>query len=145
LEERMKELLKRAAVAGLSTGGVAGAALWYSVVSRGPVASPAVPIIASVFVGGVVAAVVAGLVVLVGRYPANARSAAIFATGACVVLSALLAWGAREGGDHAEWSVFAFAWALAWPFAFVVSLWVDVKRTIARKILDGVKSKSRAA
>jgi hypothetical protein len=57
----------------------------------------------------------------------------------------LLVWGARESGEHAPWGALTAVWILCWPFSFVVSLWVDAKRAIARKILDGVGSKRPAA
>jgi hypothetical protein len=136
----MQSTLKAAAASGLAAGLIAGLATWTYLMMEIPNATPVLSAILAAIPGGVLAVVVGGLVVLLRRYPGNARTAAIFATVACVALTAILAFGASQNKEPFNIGPYAMAWCLVWPIAFVVSLWVDVKRAVAKKIVDGVKS-----
>jgi predicted membrane-bound mannosyltransferase len=137
----MQGALKVAAISGLAAGAVAAVGLWAYLITQVPNATGVVAAVLSTLVGGVLAVVVAGLVFLIRRYPANAKVAAIFATGASLVLSSFVAFGSCQNKEPISLPVHVVVWCMVWPLGFVTSLWVDVKRAVARKILDGVKAR----
>jgi predicted membrane-bound mannosyltransferase len=139
----MQSALKAAAISGLAAGAVAAVGLWAYLITQVPNATPVMAAVLSTLVGGVLAVVVAGLVFLVRKYPANAKVAAIFATGASLVLSAIVAYGACQNKEPASLGVHLVVWCMVWPLGFLTSLWVDVKRAVATKILDGVKARQK--
>ncbi len=139
----MKTSLMRAAVAASLITPTAAIAFWFLLTSGAePSAerSSVVPLMVALLLGGIVGVAGAVVTFLFSRFPRSARVAAIFATGLCLVLAAISVFDDVHRGQVVE-PQSVFMWLILWPFAFGASLWVDLRRALAKAVLDSVARK----
>jgi hypothetical protein len=73
------------------------------------------------------------------RFVDSARTAVLFATGACVLLSAIAALNDYQHRSL-DGASYASLWVVFWPLTFAVSLWYDVRRSVSRQVIAPVRS-----
>jgi hypothetical protein len=141
----MKKSLLRAFVAAVVVGPVALVGFWFMFADGPPPAGgpmpPIVPVIIALVLATVASVIAAGVTFVFSQYPASARVATIFATGACLLLSGFGIYDDMHHGKPLEISSHLGIWLLLWPICFTASLWVDLKRALAKKIVEGMKKK----
>ena len=140
----MRPILVRSGIVAGVAAIVAAVGLFLLVTSGSP--SPGDPpaiasAILAAMVGVVVGFVAGGIAFTFGQFPKAARRAAIFGTVLCTGLSGWFTYSDMKEGSGVHWSGILALWLLVWPLAFGISLWVDVKHTIAKQIVNGVRSK----
>ena len=146
----MRKNLMRSSVVGLGIAAVAALVFWAYLVKGEPGEPPgaSLPPIANVVfaivLGGVVGLGGAGVTFVFGQYPESARRATRFASIAALVLCVVVAALGWREGKPAAWSFLLFVGVSTWLIGFVSSLWAAVRRTAARKLLDGMKGKGAA-
>jgi hypothetical protein len=68
------------------------------------------------------------------RFVDSARTAVLFATGACMVLSAIAVLNDFRK-DTLDGASYATLWVVFWPLTFASALWYDVRRNMGRQIM----------
>ena len=76
------------------------------------------------------------------RFVDSARTAVLFATGACIVLSAIAVVN-DVNKDTLDGASYATLWVVFWPLTFAASLWYDVRRNVGRPMLAAVSKAAR--
>jgi hypothetical protein len=72
------------------------------------------------------------------RFVDSARTAVLFATGACILLSAIAAF--NDYPHHTlDGASYASLWVVFWPLTFASSLWYDVRRSLGRQVMASVR------
>ena len=76
------------------------------------------------------------------RFVDSARTAVLFATGACILLSAIA--GLNDYRHHTlDVASYASLWVVFWPLTFASSLWYDVRRSLGRQMIVSVSRSDR--
>jgi hypothetical protein len=73
------------------------------------------------------------------RFVDSARTAVLYATGACILLSAIAVFNDYQK-DTLDGASYASLWVVFWPLTFAGSLWYDVRRGLARQIIASARS-----
>jgi hypothetical protein len=139
----VKASLIRSAIAALLVTPAASLAFYFFLTagaSARPERSPILPLVVATFLGATVGAAGAVVTFLFSRFPHSAKVGAIFASGLCLVLSAISVSEDLYNGKAVELQSILM-WLILWPLGFAASLWFDVRRAVARAILDAVAKK----
>jgi hypothetical protein len=76
------------------------------------------------------------------RFVDSARTSVLFATGACILLSAIAALNDYQ--HHTlDGAFYASLWVVFWPLTFASSLWWDVRRSLGRQIIASASRSDR--
>ena len=75
------------------------------------------------------------------RFVDSARTAVLFATGACIILSAIAGLASLRK-DTLDGASYATLWVVFWPLSFASCLWYDVRRNVGRQVLVGLSKSS---
>ena len=73
------------------------------------------------------------------RFVDSARAAVLFATGACILLSAIAAVNDFQHRSL-DGASYASLWVVFWPLTFASSLWYDVRRSLSRQVMASGRS-----
>ena len=68
------------------------------------------------------------------RFVDSARTAVLFATGACILISTIAALNDYQHSTL-DGASYASIWVVFWPLTFASSLWWDVRRSLGRQII----------
>jgi hypothetical protein len=76
------------------------------------------------------------------RFIDSARTAVLFATGACILVSAIAVFNDYQK-DTLDGASYASLWVVFWPLTFASSLWYDVRRSLARQLIVSASRPNR--
>jgi hypothetical protein len=140
----MKRSLLRALIASLLIMPVATLGFWWLLRGAPKGASDEFPVLTWVFaavLGSVVSAIGALITFAFSQYPRSARTGAFFASGFCILLTGLGVFSDLHNGEKVTAGPLLLIWLLLWPVGFLVSLWVDLKHFVAKRIVDSATKK----